>query len=76
MELDNLTNYSNFIKSHKSLISNFNNSDYSKKSIINYFNNNLPDYFNSKSENYENRIFRNIGTYLEKAGAENEQDSF
>ena len=53
MELDNLTNYSNFIKSHKSLISNFNNSDYSKKSIINYFNNNLPDYFNSKSENYE-----------------------
>ena len=53
MELDNLINYSNFIKSHKSLISNFNNSDYSKKSIINYFNNNLPDYFNAKSENYE-----------------------
>ena len=53
MELDNLINYSNFIKSHKSLISNFNNSDYSKKSIINYFNNNLQDYFNAKSENYE-----------------------
>ena len=53
MELDNLINYSNFIKSHKSLIGNLNNSDYSKKSIINYFNNNLPDYFNSKSENYE-----------------------
>ena len=53
MELDNLTNYSNFIKSHHNLISSFNNSDYSKKSIVKYFNNNLPDYFNSQSEKYE-----------------------
>ncbi|MGY9016611.1 MAG: hypothetical protein ACKVGX_00465 [Alphaproteobacteria bacterium] len=53
MELKNLINYSNFIKSNQSLFTSLNISDYSKSSIINYFNRNLPNYFNSKSVSYE-----------------------
>ncbi|MDC0861118.1 hypothetical protein OAQ08_00785 [Alphaproteobacteria bacterium] len=53
MELENLINYSNFIKSNQNVISDLSKSDYSKTSILNYFNKNLPSYFNSKTENYE-----------------------
>ena len=53
MELENLINYSNFIKTNQGLIASLNDSDYSKISIINYFNKNIQNYFNPKSKNYE-----------------------
>ncbi|MDB9776572.1 hypothetical protein OAB63_02275 [Alphaproteobacteria bacterium] len=54
MELENLTNYSNFIKTNRSLIVSLNDSDYSKISITKYFNKNIQNYFDPKSKNYEN----------------------
>ena len=53
MELENLTNYSNFIKTNRSLIVSLNDSDYSKISITKYFNKNIQSYFDTKSKNYE-----------------------